>query len=505
MIKNKYFYKIFNAFFLLFLASIFSVMGYLCYRVIKNSANIEIIITFIIFYILNILSIIYLLNQERHIDAKISWILFIIFFPFLGQSLYVIFGRKYKKRISQIQYWQQKKNFTNYKYENENKKFLDRKLFFDQVDSIFGNSPKNFDFDFFFNGFDFYEKMFDDIEKAKKSIYIEIFIVKKSFIWQRLKDLLIKKASEGIDVNLILDGLGSYGVLKKDKKLLLNSNIKIITYNKLKFPFISARSFYRIHKKIFIIDSEIAYIGGNNIADEYSNFSAYYGIWFDTNLRLTGPLVEDITNAFIDDWNLWNKNPQEKIKKNKLQVTKHSYDNLGALFQGGPNIDISLLESHLIQLIYSAKKEIKIFSPYFIPTERIFIALKEVLISNKKVQIYVPGKFDKNYVKPFTLHYCLELQKLGAEIYIYKNSFAHSKTLIIDEMIGYIGTMNLDIRSLYSQYEINVLITGKVIEKYLKHINYLKEINVVVPFFKQRGQKKRKLNKIFVWIFKPLL
>ncbi|WP_165001308.1 phospholipase D-like domain-containing protein [Mesomycoplasma neurolyticum] len=472
---------------------------------LKKSWSIEIIVAFFLFYILNILSIIFILNQERHIDAKISWILFMIFFPFLGQSLFVIFGRKYHKRISELQYLKQKNNFHHYQYEKENKKFLAQSNYFHQINSIFGNTPKNFEYNFIFNGFDFYETMFQDIMRAKKFVHIEIFIVKKSFIWNRLKTILIKKAKEGVEIRLILDGLGSYEVLKKDKEMLKKENIQLITYNKLKFPFISSRSFYRIHKKIFIIDGEIAYIGGNNISDEYSNFSPYYGIWFDTNLRLEGPIVEDISQAFVDDWNSWTNHEIISSHKYVHKNETKTFDNLGAIFQGGPNVDISLLETYLIQLFYSSKKEIKIFTPYFIPTERIFIALKEILMTNRKIKIYIPGKFDKNYVKPFTLYYCRELEKLGAEIFSYENSFAHSKAIIIDDEIGYIGTMNLDIRSLYSQYEINILITGNAINEYLQHIEYLKKHDVITPFFKKKNNKKHRINKIFVLLFKPLL
>ncbi|WGI36340.1 phospholipase D-like domain-containing protein [Mesomycoplasma lagogenitalium] len=465
----------------------------------------SILIIIFSFYLFNLIFIVFILLQERNIDAKFSWVFIIIFMPFLGQILFLIFGRKYKTRISEKKYLKLAKVYSNKNTIKKNNKFSHLEPYFQKISSTFKTEANFFKQETIFNGYEFYKKLLNDLKNAKKVIYIEVFIIKDDFIWNKIKNILIDKAKNGVEIKLILDWWGTIKIKSKDWKLLKKANIKFIRYNKIIFPFISSSSFYRIHKKIFIIDSSISYIGGNNISDEYANFSSKYGFWFDTNLRMEGKITQDLMFSFINDWNRWHKDKIENIENYFYKQEINEEDNYGIVFEGGPQIDVSLLESALIQMIYNAKEKIKIFTPYFVPTTRIFLALKESLISGKKIEIYIPEKYDKNYVKPFTLYFAKQLEEYGAKIYKYKNSFSHSKTIIFDDQIAYTGTMNLDIRSLYSQFEINILLSGEFVDSFLKNIEYRKEKRIILSTSLLSNKKINFFKKIFIEIFKPLL
>ncbi|MGZ9413546.1 phospholipase D-like domain-containing protein [Mycoplasma sp. 1012] len=501
--------KVINFLFLFSFLFFLIFFTYVAITKIFKDAKLEFIIGGIIFYFINCLFAIYLFLQERHIDAKISWILIILIFPFFGPILFLIFGRKYNYRIKEKDYLLNR-NLTP--YDNDfcgfNCKQNVNLDLFDKAHKIFTTNPKNFNSSLYLNGYDFFEKLFLDLKNAKKFIFIELYIIKNDFMWLQMKNILIQKAKENVEIKIILDWFGSASLPKKDFKELKKLGIQFYVYNKIWFPFIHSKSFYRIHKKLFIIDGKIGYIGGNNLSDEYSNFSTKYGIWFDANLRIKGQIVVDLTNSFIKDWNLWTDYEITDINSYlniNFNMNNDFKENYGLIFEGGPRYDVSFLETFIIQMIYSSKEKIEIFTPYFIPTRRIFLALKEMIILGRKVEIYLPGKYDKKYVEWFTKDFAKQLEEYGAQIFEFKNIFSHTKSMIIDENIAYTGTMNLDIRSFYSQYEINVLIQGQFIKKFNENIKNLKEKNIVIPKTFTNTKPTSKVKKMIIELFKSLL
>lgn len=500
MIKKNFFWKFANIFFFIIFLFLFAFFCYLTVKSILNKKNIDIFLSLFFIYSVTAIFAVYLFLQERHMDAKIPWLLLIIFLPLIGPILYLVYGRKYRNVIN--------KTNKNFIIDNNIEIYdKDQKEIFNNFSNIFKRNVKNFNSETFFNGYLFFKQLINDMENAKKYIFIEIFIIKNHFIWNKIRDVLIKKAKEGIEIRMILDSFGTSYIKRKEWKELEKLGINIIFYNKIYYPFIHSNNFYRIHKKIFLIDGKISYIGGNNISDEYNNFSKKYGIWFDTNLKVTGNVVLDILESFIFDWNKWSKNKIENLE-NYLEKNidpKISSENLGILFEGGPDDYESLLETALINLIYKAKNKIQIFTPYFVPTKRIFLAIKEALLTKKEIEVFLPGKYDKKYVKWFTEEFSTQLEELGAKIYEYKNIFSHTKALIIDEKIGYTGTMNLDVRSLYSQYEINLLISGKFVSDFIENLDYLKRKKIINEKKNNMKKNKKLFKKFLIDFFKSLL
>ncbi|SYV91300.1 Cardiolipin synthase, partial [Mesomycoplasma hyorhinis] len=165
-------------------------------------------------------------------------------------------------------------------------------------------------------------------------------------------------------------------------------------------------------------------------------------------------------------------------------------ENIGTIIESGPVTNESIIEGLILKQIYFAKKKIQIFSPYFSPTHKIISALKQVILAGIKVEIYIPGRNDKKFIGIINSFFAKELQNEGAKVFFFKNIFFHGKSLIIDESIGIIGTLNFDTRSLYSQYEVNVFFTGQTIDSFLNYIDKYKKLEII---------QRKKINKKYSW------
>ncbi|AEC45753.1 Cardiolipin synthase (plasmid) [Mesomycoplasma hyorhinis] len=507
--------KKFNFWILLYYVSLFLILAllscliYLSYLSFKNDFNLEAAIIIVFIYLTNLISNIYLAFQNRHFEAKIPWIIVFSVLPYIGQILYVIFGRRYFYRTTSKQYLKEYKNFTRLN-KNQNDSFLEglpsqqgQLLEFSR--DIFNSPIHKFKTQLISDGHQFFQQIFQDIKNAQKFIFIDTYIIKNDFIWKQLKTLLIEKAKQGIKIRMILDSFGILRVNSKDWIELRKNKIQIIFYNKIFLPFFSANSFYRNHKKIYLIDGEKVYIGGNNISEEYAGFSVDYGYWMDVNLKIQGKMVQNFCYNFLFNWNNWS---YSKKKKADLSICKVDFskvenenslvneENIGTIIESGPVTNESIIEGLILKQIYFAKKKIQIFSPYFSPTHKIISALKQVILAGIKVEIYIPGRNDKKFIGIINSFFAKELQNEGAKVFFFKNIFFHGKSLIIDESIGIIGTLNFDTRSLYSQYEVNVFFTGQTIDSFLNYIDKYKKLEII---------QRKKINKKYSWFIKMII
>ncbi|MBG0730499.1 phospholipase D-like domain-containing protein [Mycoplasma sp. 'Moose RK'] len=494
MFKYRWiFYYIFIFLFLVF----FGITIYLIhFFVIKNQIWYSIGAILIVFFSTSSFNL-FLLFQKRRQEAKISWLIACSIFPIIGPILYVFLGRKYLSSQKMDQYFFQYRHFISYEKNSEIVQKipkLSRNLLL--FSSNYFLSPiKEFEGELLVDGHKFFQKLFEDIKKAKKFIFIDIYVIKNDFVWQKLKKLLIKKTAQGVKVRILVDSFGAYLIKSRQWLELRRKKIEVIFFNIFKVPFISGDSFYRNHRKMYLIDGEIVYTGGNNISEEYTGFDKYYGYWMDLNLRLEGEIVKTYCENFIFHWSKWGKKSISKaeiasfcqIKKPEIKSEK--IKNRGVVIQSGPNIDVSLIEGFILKQIYSARRNIKIFTPYFVPTQKIVDSLRDVLLAEIEVEIYLPGRADSKIINNFNNFFAKKLLKKGAKIYYFNEIFFHGKSIIIDNSVGMIGSANLDARSLFFQYEINLFFSGRILDHFLQHIQVLKQQKVII--------ETKKIQKVF--------
>jgi cardiolipin synthase len=313
-----------------------------------------------------------------------------------------------------------------------------------------------------------YSAMFTAIENAKDHINMETYIIEDDEIGQRFSKLLVSKQASGVQVNLIYDSVGSLSTPKTFFDPLKESGINVLEYNPIN-PLTSRKGWQfnqRDHRKLLIIDGQIAFVGGINISSVYSSGS--FGRskiiknkqpWRDTHLRMEGPVVSEFQKLFMATWS---------EQKGGALATKNYYPN--STIQGNevvraigssPDEPYSQIYSTLISAINSAETQVFITNAYFVPDPKLLAALKEAVQRGVDVRLLLPGKTDSTLVFYASRSYYDELLKANVKIYERQDALLHAKTAMIDGVWSTIGSTNLDWRSFTNNQEINAVVLGQ--------------------------------------------
>ncbi len=296
------------------------------------------------------------------------------------------------------------------------------------------------------------EPILEELNKAKKFIFIEYFIIAPGKFWNSILEVLEKKASEGVDVRVIYDDLGSYTTLPSNYyKKLEKKGIKCIPFNKIKL-FRGIIMNNRDHRKILVIDGKVAFSGGINIADEYINEVERFGHWKDNCFKITGDAVWNYTVMFLTLWNA--------IRKDDLDYSKFKYKSSNKLTNGyvvpygeTPLDDENVGEDIYLNMINNSNKYLYIMTPYLIIDSNLVVALVLAAKRGVDVRIIIPGIPDKKMVYGVSKSYVDPLLKGGVKVYKYTPGFIHSKVFVSDDVRATVGTLNMDYRSLYLHFE----------------------------------------------------
>lgn len=357
--------------------------------------------------------------QKREIYATWAWILLLFFLPIPGILLYFFTGQELRKIGKE-----------------------------EEKESV-GKTTADNQVEIFVWGEDKFKTLLLDIERAKKEILIQYYIIRKDELLNLLEKSLLKKAEEGVKIRILYDSLGSRQIRRRDWVRMERKGIQIKKYKENKrVPFLFSLN-HRNHRKIVVIDQYISYMGGFNIGKEYLGMDPRFGQWRDTHLKITGSTARVLRQVFFQDWG--KNNIGEEYEGGRGGTTLQ-------IVTSGPFSKAPHVRNTYLRLIAQAKEKIWIQTPYFIPDVSIMTALKLALLSGKEVKIMIPCKPDHLFVYRATLSYVRELEEMGAEIYIYDKGFLHAKGIIMDEMIYCYGSANMDMRSFYLNHEINAII-----------------------------------------------
>lgn len=425
-------------------------------------------------YMINLIAVVLLLFVEKKTPTvTLSWLLVLTFMPVIGMILYFMLGSTYKLKIMTRKYSLEKVE------EEYNQAFLKLQhtgslpkayqYYHDMILLNEKNSSSIFtlanDCKLYTDAHDKFDDLFEDIKQAKKSIHIAYFIFKtKDEIGQELLQLLTKRAKDGVQVKLIYDRLGCLKTRQKDFDDLTAAGGEVLPF----LPKLFRTWFhfnYRYHRKIVVIDGQIAYTGGINVGDDYLSKYSHITPWRDSAIRLIGECVQVMQLRFLCDWyflykqDVKNENPFfiEDILDRSVKPLPVKNDMGVQILSSGPDSETSYIKESYIKMIMSAKKYIYIETPYFVPDETFLTVLRMACLSGIDVRIMLPKKPDKPYVYGITLSYAEELLKAGAKVYL-REGFIHAKSIVIDDFVTNIGSCNIDIRSFVLDYELNALI-----------------------------------------------
>ncbi|HOP03218.1 MAG TPA: cardiolipin synthase [Tenuifilaceae bacterium] len=454
-------------------------------------ANISIILVAI--YSITVLSTAIMVVREKRDPHKTStWVLILILLPIVGLIFYIYFGQTFRKQkifsrkgirdLQQIETISKTQLLSIKKERYIQNPSIAKNI---NIITLLLNNSKALlteynKIDLFQTGATSFSAIIEAIENAKSSVHLQFYIISDDEIGNRIKDLLIKKANEGVEVRLIYDDVGSWSLPRKFFRQLHDAGVEFFPFMEVKFPLLTSKVNFRNHRKIIVIDGIIAFMGGINIADRYLVGDKKLGPWYDTMLRIEGEAVNMLQVVFMVDWFFVSKKvladrekyfPDHKVESQHfLQITS-----------SGPDSDWASIMQAFFTAITKATKHIYISSPYFIPNESILTALKTASLSGVDVRIMLPGKSDSTVVYWSSMSYVAELLEAGIKVYLFNRGFIHSKITMIDSDFSSVGSANMDIRSFEDNFEVLAMIydvefTKKLESQFLKDMKRCKTI-----------------------------
>jgi cardiolipin synthase A/B len=428
--------------------------------------------------------------ENRHPTQTITWLVVLGSFPLVGFIFYLLFGRNYRKeKMFRKKYFLDKQAFLTVEGENDPKRKEELgmgehqgKLF--TLAQKLGNSPISFNTatKVLTNGDETFKHILEELEKAKHHIHLEYYIVRHDHIGQEIKRILIEKATQGVKVRFLYDAVGSWQLSKKYISDLKNAGIETVSFGPVKLPFLNNKFNFRNHRKIIVIDGTIGFVGGLNIGDEYLGRVKEIGFWRDTHLMLKGEAVRTLQLIFLQDWYYMTSHSFLTAEYLSPQLDDKEHGGV-QLIAGGPDNEWSVIKNIFFSMIASAEKSVWIASPYFIPDEDIFSAIKVAALSGVDVRILVPNRPDKRIVFHASRSYFPELLEAGVKVFEYEQGFMHSKIVIVDHELASIGTSNMDMRSFHLNFEVNAFLyrtrsTQELVTDYLNDLNYAKQLDI---------------------------
>lgn len=467
-----------------------------------------------IIFVLNTFAIAFMVFRERRNSQSILiWSLAFYAVPIVSFVFYIFLGRgpsltKKKKYLSKVledqRYYKILEESYSY-FESTSAGLSNDTTDFIKFCTAYNKSPCCVynDVEIFTDIALQYERMLADIQKAKHTVNVLYFIYRDSQIGRKLRDLLVKKAKEGVIVRLVVDDFGAWRTGKKFFKPIEEAGGEVIKFLSSHLKYFNRNINYRNHRKMVVIDGEIAYTGGANIGDEYANEGKIP--WRDTHIRATGDIVAALNMRFLQDYAYATN---KKVDLSTFIIKPHEVDKVlpMQLVSSGPDIAEQNLKQSYIKLIYGAKKRIWVQTPYYIPDDAFQDAVKSAINSGVDVRIMIPGVPDKKYVYYATKGYAAELVKMGAKVYMHPR-FIHSKTLLVDDEVSSIGTFNLDIRSFKLHFELTNFMYGREFNKKMQEI-FLADQEVSTQFDKEMVKNRTRGERFMecaMRIFSPLL
>ncbi len=430
--------------------------------------------------------------ENRHPTQTLTWLIVLGGFPLVGFIFYLLFGRNYRKeKMFRKKYFLDTQTFMQYEGQDP---FSERKinqtgthqkkLFF--LARKLGNSPISFGTDtkVLSNGEETFKHILEALEGAVHHIHLEYYTVRDDEIGNKIKSALIQKAREGVKVRFLYDAVGSWKLSNHYINDLKRAGIEMVLFGPVRLPFLNSKFNFRNHRKMIVIDGSLGFVGGLNIGDEYLGRDENYGFWRDTHLMLIGEAVRSLQLIFLQDW--YYMTDKSLLRPEYLSPLLKENEHGGVqLIAGGPDNEYSVIKNIFFAMITSARKSVWIASPYFIPDEDIFSALKITALSGIDVRLLVPKNPDKRIVFHASRSYFPDLLGAGVKIYEYEKGFMHSKIVIVDHELASIGTSNMDMRSFHLNFEVNVFLyrtesTKKLVSEYVNDLRSSKKINYEV-------------------------
>ena len=469
-------------------------------------------------YIISILVVVvYTVLENRNPVKTISWVLVLILLPVIGFVFFIFFGQNFRKEKiiarkglrnhealsnlahEQIHRLSEGENIENPRLEVKRSLIT---LLLNNSNALvtIGNNVEVLQ-----NGKATFEAIITALESAISFIHLEYYIFADDQIGGIIKDILKRKAAEGLEVRLIVDDVGSWELKTPFFKEMWNAGIQAYSFLQVRFPNLTSKVNYRNHRKIIVIDGHVGFLGGINIADRYMSGSAEYGIWRDTHLKIEGDAVNTLQTVFLTDWFFVSQ--IEIHDRRYFPVKRPVGHKMAQIVASGPDSDWPAIMMGIFQAVASATSYVYIATPYFMPSESVLLALKTAALGGVDVRIIIPEKSDAFVTLLSSRSFIREMLEADIRFYFYQKGFLHSKVMIVDDVISVVGSANMDFRSFEQNFEVAAFIFDEATAYSLKR-SFLEDLLHSRPVILEEWNKRpivEKAKESFARLISPLL
>jgi cardiolipin synthase len=409
--------------------------------------------------LISVLMALAILTDRREARATLGWLLLVIFLPYVGVILYILFGRRraeYPVRRAHPALSQKKSDTPLPPHMALTEKITGLPAVGCRDLYLLSNAREK------------YDRLFADIRGAKKRVVLCYYVFRRDKTGLALLDLLAQKAEEGVAVYLLFDGWGAFGLgLFGRLSPYRKKGVKAVPFARVISPLKMSRINFRNHRKIVVIDGETAYTGSTNIGDEYLGESPRFGPWRDFHVRLAGEAAAVLEEVFVGDWAI----ATGKTLNFDSSETQHYDQTPIHVLPTGPDIQEDLLYPLLFAHIGRATRSIEIITPYLVPNQGLIAALSVAARQGVRVRILLPKYSNHPMVAAAGRSHYQDLLEGGVEVLETPNAMLHAKAFLVDGEWAMLGSANFDNRSFFLNFEINVAIedpdfVGAVSEKF---------------------------------------
>ena len=425
-----------------------------------------------VYVVVIIMVMVRVLMDNRQPAKTMAWMLVLTFIPMLGIILYFFFGQTTRKERKIWQYsMDQLTKHSMLEFVEQKRLHLPNE--YRELINLFMNQNwvlpfKNNETEIYTSGYEFFPSLLMEIGKAEHHIHLDTFIIASDPMGQIVADALIDKARQGVEVRIIYDDVGSWKTKNRFFDRMRAEGIEVYAFMPVRFPVFTSKVNYRNHRKICVIDGEVGFIGGMNVAKRYVKGIKQLA-WRDTHVKITGAAVYGLQRAFLVDWFFVSRElitdhvyyPASKVAEN---------DSLIQIVTSSPTSLWPEIEQGYVRVLTSAKQYVYMETPYFLPTDPILFAMRTAALSGVDVRLMIPYETDTKIVEWASRTYVLATVKAGVKVYLYKAGFNHSKLLVADDSIATIGSTNVDFRSFENDFEANAFFYDKKIALEVKDI-----------------------------------
>ncbi|MCL1974260.1 MAG: cardiolipin synthase [Bacteroidetes bacterium] len=456
--------------------------------------------------------------HKRDPVKTISWTVVLLFLPFAGLIIYLYFGQNYRKNklysrkgvrderikkvisAQQIAHFETQKDLLPKEIAKQQRLI---KLNLNNNKSLLTTRNKITLFD---KGKEALEAMLQSVLQARHHIHLQTYIIENDAVGTLWQQALIQKASQGVQVRLIYDDVGSWHLPPHFIRNLQSAGVEVAPFAAVKFPWFTSKINYRNHRKILVVDGQVGYMGGVNIADRYFSGGDWI-LWRDTHIRIEGDAVANLQSSFYLDWYfIKGKNISGRLSFYPKPIVDAPVC-YTQIITSGPDSDYANIMQSYFTAITQAKQHIYIVSPYFTPNETILNAIKIASLSGVDVRIMMPEKSDTKIAHLSSRSYYTELMEAHVKIYLFRKGFNHSKVVSIDGDFCIIGSANMDNRSFEHNFEISALVYNETFtaEVETRFQADLKDCTFLQLRTWEKRPKREKIAEAFARLFSPLL